>query len=117
MNSKAKYLKVYGILDQYQGEHIYSSVFNSILQGKTTFVVDLEHVPLVDNTGLSLLLTALKAARNAGGEIHLTAVSRPAHHFLESKCLASLFKLTDRTMEAFQIPTLPKMPVLALANA
>lgn len=98
MDSKAKYVKVYGILDQHQGDQVYQSISQSISKGKTTFVVDLEHVPLIDNVGLSLLITALKIVRHAGGELYLTAVSRSAQAFLESKCLHNLFKIRGRSL-------------------
>lgn len=95
---KTKYLKIYGVLDQHQGDQIYQSVFNNVCRGRTTFIIDLAHVPLVDNSGLSFLIVAMKAARNAGGDLYLTAVSRPALKFLKSKYLDNLFKCTDRSL-------------------
>jgi anti-sigma B factor antagonist len=51
--------------------------------GGNRLVVDLSGVEFIDSSGLGALLSGLKAARQAGGDLHIAAPNRQAITVLE----------------------------------
>ena len=51
--------------------------------GGSRVVVDLSGVEFIDSSGLGALLSGLKAARQAGGDLHIAAPNRQAITVLE----------------------------------
>ena len=48
--------------------------------GGTRVVVDLSGIEFIDSSGLGALLSGLKAARQAGGDLRIAAPEPPGHH-------------------------------------
>ena len=62
--------------------------FRQLLQeaqqgGASHYAVSMDEVDFVDSSGLSALVSGLKAARSAGGELYLIAPSAPVSKLLE----------------------------------
>src|SRR5512140_2328990 len=65
--------------------------------GKNLVVIDLGEVSFVDSSGLSVLVTALKTARGAGGDVVLSRLNPPVRSILELTRL-------NRVLEVFDDP-------------
>jgi len=65
--------------------------------GKIRVVIDLGDVSFVDSSGLSVLVTALKTARAAGGDVVLSRVNPSVRSILELTRL-------HRVLEVFEDP-------------
>jgi anti-anti-sigma factor len=59
---------------------------------KSRLVVDLSALNFVDSAGLGVLLTALKTARNTGGDVKLCGINAPVKTIFE---LTRLFRVFD----------------------
>lgn len=68
--------------------------------GETNFIIDLQATTFIDSTGIALLVTLLKRARKAGGNVVLVKPIDPAVcHILMLTRFDLVFTLTD-TLEA-----------------
>ena len=74
--------------------------------GRARILIDLSRVGFVDSSGLSVLVTALKAARAAGGDV---AVLRPA---AQARALLELTRLHE-VMTVFEDETTAVETLLA----
>ena len=63
--------------------------------GRVRLVFDLSGVELVDSSGLSVLVTALKKARDAGGDVALVGLTDPVRSLIELTRLQSAFAMFD----------------------
>jgi anti-sigma B factor antagonist len=54
-----------------------------IASGQTRLVLDLSGMSFLDSSGLSSVLFAMKAVRNAGGELRLCGLSEPVRSIFE----------------------------------
>jgi anti-sigma B factor antagonist len=63
-------------------------LYSLIEQGKKKIVVDLEHVELMNSSGLGMLIGGLTTVRNAGGDLRLAKASTK---------ILSLFTVTKLT--------------------
>ncbi len=63
--------------------------------GKNLVVIDLGEVSFVDSSGLSVLVTALKTARGAGGDVVLSRLSPPVRSILELTRLHRVLEVFD----------------------
>jgi anti-sigma B factor antagonist len=83
-----------GTLDAWSEPEVRLALKAVLERGKSRVVLDLASLKRVDSTGLSVLLSILKAARTAGGDVVLLAPS-PA--------VVSVLRLTrlDQILEAF----------------
>ncbi len=63
--------------------------------GKSLVVIDLGDVSFVDSSGLSVLVTALKTARGAGGDVVLSRLSPPVRSILELTRLHRVLEVFD----------------------
>ena len=69
-------LEVQGEIDVATAPFLRERLHEMALAGHATIVVDLLRVTFIDSTALGVLVGALKACRDAGGELHLV-VSEP----------------------------------------
>lgn len=63
--------------------------------GQNRIVVDLGGLSFIDSSGLGALLTALKASREAGGDVKLCNLSEPVASIFELTCLFRVFDAFD----------------------
>lgn len=65
-----------GQLDALSASYVRSELANAVAAGHSRLVVDLSNVGVVDSSGLGSLISGLKAARIAGGDLRLAQPSR-----------------------------------------
>lgn len=58
-----------------------------------TLILDMESVQFIDSTGLGMLVSVLKEARNAGGTIHLVNLTREVMRLLQITGLERVFAI------------------------
>lgn len=73
--------------------------------GKARLVVDLSAVETIDSSGLGALISGLKAARQSGGDLRISAPSEQATAVLELTNLNRVLTVIDSPDSAFDDPT------------
>ena len=68
--------------------------------GSSRLVVDLTPLNFIDSSGLGALVTALKAARQAGGDIRLCGLTTPVKSIFELTRLYRVFDIFENRAEA-----------------
>jgi anti-sigma B factor antagonist len=63
--------------------------------GARNVVIDLSGVTFIDSTGLGVLVTALKRAREAGGQLTLRSPTRATRRVLDITGLSQLVPVED----------------------
>jgi anti-anti-sigma factor len=69
-------------------------------EGNSRLVVDLESVSFVDSSGLSALVSGLRVARRAGGDLRLAAPGEQPRAVLGLTSLDQIFSITATLAEA-----------------
>ena len=69
-------LHLSGQLDALSAPYVRSELANAVAAGHSRLVVDLAGVGFVDSSGLGSLISGLKAARIAGGDLRLAQPSK-----------------------------------------
>ena len=64
-----------GRFDAYRADGVRAQLFGAIEKGRSSIVVDLSGVTLVDSNGLTALVGGMKRARQSGGDLRLVGVS------------------------------------------
>lgn len=84
-----------GRLDAVSAPILREQLRASVQSGNIRLIVDLSGVDLIDSAGLSALISGLKAARQAGGSLHILH---------PSKQVRSILKLTNlhRVLEPYE---------------
>lgn len=81
-----------GELDARNAQQAKDFLKKQVEQGRTRLVIDMQATTFIDSSGLGALLTVLKAARSAGGDVKLCGVTPPVRMIFE---LTRLFKVFD----------------------
>ena len=83
-----------GTLDAWSEPGVRAGLKEVLDRGRSRLVLDLGELRRIDSSGLSALLSVLKAARSAGGDVVLLS---------PSAAVVSVLRLTrlDRVLEAF----------------
>jgi anti-sigma B factor antagonist len=68
------------------------SLHRLVEQKKKKVVVDLSEVPLMNSSGLGMLIAAATTMRNAGGELKLAGASEKILHLLKVTKLVTIFE-------------------------
>lgn len=71
-----------------------------VQSGNIRLVVDLSGVDLIDSAGLSALVSGIKAARQAGGSLHVTNPSEQVRAILRLTNLHRVLESLDPTDDA-----------------
>ena len=66
-----------------------------IESGRTKFVFDMSEVGFVDSSGLSVLVTAARKTRAAGGDVALAGITDPVRSLIELTRLQQTFPMFD----------------------
>ena len=72
-----------------------------IEEGRTRLVLDLAAVPFIDSTGLGSLVTVLKAARRAEGDLRLVSPSQQVQKLLQLTTLNRVFTIAETSENAW----------------
>ncbi|OFJ51901.1 STAS domain-containing protein [Mycolicibacterium grossiae] len=70
-------------------------------EGNTRVVVDLSGTDFIDSSGLGAVISGLKAARQAGGDLRIAAPTRQVVTVLELTNLDRVLRAYDSADEAF----------------
>lgn len=71
------------------------TILERIEQGDARLVLDLAGLTFCDSSGLSVLISALKAARGRGGNVVLAGLTPPIRALIELTRLHQVFEIFD----------------------
>lgn len=94
-------IRVEGRLDATAAPDFETKLMTVIAEGRTCLAVDLSKVWFVDSTGLGTLVSGVKAARRAGGDLRLVAPSAPAMKLLKLTTLDRVFRMSETSDQAW----------------
>jgi anti-sigma B factor antagonist len=69
-------LQPIGRLDLLTAGEFKAQLTTAVTEGKRRIIIDMAHVSFVDSSGLGALISGLKAARRAGGDLRIAHVSQ-----------------------------------------
>ena len=94
-----------GRLDMVTAPVLREQLHTQVRQGNVHVVVDLSGVDLIDSSGLSALISGLKAARQAGGSLRVARPSKQARSILKLTNLHRVFEPFEATDDPPSEPT------------
>ena len=94
-------IRIEGRLDAAAAPEFQARLMDVIARGRTRLAVDLSEVLFVDSTGIGTLVSGLKAARRAGGELRLVAPGPQAMKLLKLTTLDRVFRTSETLDEAW----------------
>lgn len=83
LDSSTVHITVTGRLDLQNTQELKQILFESGEQGAVHILMSLDELEFMDSSGLSALVSGLKTARKAGGELYLIAPSATVNDLLE----------------------------------
>ena len=90
-------------LDAFSAPDLRGQIERLLDQGVNHFVIDLSHVPFFDSAAMAVFVSALKRARQAGGDVKLVwPQEEAARRIIHLTKFDRVFDLTDTTFEARQ---------------
>lgn len=105
-HSDVKILKLRGRLNLGESVDRMRETFDDLLNtGQTRFIVDLGEVPMIDSSGIGLLVRCLTAAKQPGGSLKLLNPSKFALQTLRMTGLLNLFETfedQERAVASFE---------------
>ncbi|MGE0230103.1 MAG: STAS domain-containing protein [Dehalococcoidia bacterium] len=99
LDPRTAVLRLNGRLDLGCAVEVKTSILRAVEDGQPFVVVDLEHVPFIDSSGLGALIGGLRAARAAGGDLRIANAGPQARMILELTTLDRVLPTHD-TIEA-----------------
>lgn len=94
-----------GRLDMVTAPVLREQLHTQVQRGNLDVVVDLSGVDLIDSSGLSALISGLKAARQAGGSLRIARPSKQARSILKLTNLHRVFEPYDGADGSLGEPT------------
>ena len=91
-----------GRLDAAASLEFREQLTNAIDDGRVCLVVELSGVDFIDSTGLSVLITALKTANAAGGDVALARPSHAVRSIIELTRLNQVFGVYEDVASALE---------------
>jgi len=88
-------IRLSGRLDAAAAPQVLARLKDAVAEGRSRITVDLSEVSFVDSTGLGTLVSGLKAARKAEGDLRLVAPSLQAQRLLRLTTLDRVFVISD----------------------
>ncbi len=104
-SSGAVVLRPEGRLNMVAAPDLREQLHGLVSAGHARLVVDLSAVETIDSSGLGALISGLKAARQGGGDLRISAPSEQAMAVLELTNLNRVLKVADSPDSAFDDPT------------
>jgi anti-sigma B factor antagonist len=80
-------VKLNGRLDLLSAVEVKQKLAAVVAEGHTRLVVDLGEVSFIDSSGLGALISGLKAARIAGGDLRIARPDKQARYILQVSTL------------------------------
>jgi anti-sigma B factor antagonist len=96
----ATIVRPHGRLNMVTAASLKEVVVSQIAAGATQFVVDLADVEFMDSSGLGALVSGLKSARQAGGDLRIASATAQVHMVLKLTNLDRVLTLHDSVDEA-----------------
>ena len=93
-------LEVSGALNFVNAEAVKERIRDVMAEGIVRFVVDMQHVPLVDSTGIGVLVSMHNRLVDAGGAIRLAGVQDNVMRILKAAHLDNYMKMFGSADEA-----------------
>ena len=90
-----------GVLNMVSGPGLRAQLHELVQQGRKRLVVDMSGVGTIDSSGLGVLISGLKAARQGGGDLKITAPSDQATMVLELCNLNKVLMTCESAESAF----------------
>jgi len=97
-------LRPTGRLNMVAAPDLREQLRNLVQGGSARVVVDLSDVESIDSSGLGALISGLKAARNAGGDLRISAPNAQVLAVLELTNLNRVLKPRESVERAFDEP-------------
>lgn len=97
-------VQVAGDLDLHTGPALRSELLGRIEAGEPDLVVDMSEVGYLDSSGITVLISALKAARPAGGTVRLACCRPVVLELLQITGLARVFLVYATVEDALADP-------------
>ncbi len=88
-------IRLQGRLDAAAAPSLLARLTGAISEGQTQFVIDLAGVSFIDSTGLGVLVSGLKAARRADGDLRLAAPGQKVRKLLRLTTLDRVFTILE----------------------
>lgn len=98
-------LRPEGRLNMVAAPELREQLHSLVRAGSTRLVVDLSAVETIDAFGLGAMISGLKAARQAGGDLRIASPSEQALAVLELTNLNRVLKATESADSAFDEPS------------
>jgi len=98
----AALVSVQGRLDAAAAPTFKQKIIDAISQGNVRLALHITHVSFMDSTGLGALVSALKAARKADGNISIIAPSPQVQKLLKLTAMDRVFRVFPSPDEALQ---------------
>ncbi|RCV50957.1 STAS domain-containing protein [Marinitenerispora sediminis] len=97
--SQADYavVAVRGEIDLYTAPHLHSELVATVDEGAGRLLVDMSRVDFCDSTGMNVLLSAMKRAREKGGDLELVAPKPSVMKILQITGLDAVFTIHAST--------------------
>ncbi|TQN28649.1 anti-sigma B factor antagonist [Haloactinospora alba] len=88
-----------GEIDLYTAPQLHSELTDALSDGTHRLVVDMSRVEFCDSTGMSTLLSAMKRARENGGDLELAALTPAVRKVVDVTGLNAVFTIVDSVAE------------------
>src|SRR3954463_12595957 len=89
-----------GKLNMVSAPSVREAVASLVTAGSTRVVIDLAHVSFLDSSGLGALISGLKSARQAGGDLRIAAPGEQARVVLKLTTLDRVLRPYDSVEDA-----------------
>ena len=89
-----------GRLDMLTAVDLKQRLATVVADGRNRLVIDLANVDFVDSSGLGALISGLKAARVAGGDLRLAQLTKQVRYILEVSTLDRVLRPYVTVQEA-----------------
>jgi anti-sigma B factor antagonist len=100
----AALVSVQGRLDAAAAPTFKQQITDAISQGNVRLALHIAHVSFMDSTGLGALVSSLKAARRANGDISIIAPSPQVQKLFKLTAMDRVFQVFTSPEEALQQP-------------
>ena len=89
-----------GDFDSYSASKVKEELRDAIVKGEPSVLINLENVPYIDSAGLGTLVSALKTARERGGNVWLAGLTPQVKMVVELTRLHFVFEIFDSVDKA-----------------
>ncbi len=93
-------VRLSGRLDLISAAEVKQRLADAVAAGHRRLIVDLADVPFIDSSGLGALISGLKAARRAGGDLRIARPTEQARVVLELTTLERVLRPYSSIEEA-----------------